>query len=190
MNRLLPRLTTLTPPPAQAQVFAQLVVNERALASDYARGVTTSPTNAGQDPGQFMVEDQQRWGYGSQLGAAECNGSLPRTQWEAVARATQGFDLTSNPHEACRTLVTDQFVQTMWGYSRDPMAACRQELQARRSTGTPAPQNILVTNVFGVGGVQASVHFEEVPNCGCIANLTANLYLLHGRWLVSSIATS
>jgi hypothetical protein len=67
------------------------------------------------------------------------------------------------------------------------MGTCLQDFRINRQGTRPIPHDIRVQSVTGVEHLQATVTFEEVPDCGCGA-LVAKLYLERGRWLVSDMA--
>ena len=88
------------------------------------------------------------------------------------------------PHRACFTLVSPEFTKTQFS-SPDPDATCLQHFAARYSGLYPLPTGILVSSVSGVEHLSATVHFTEVPDCGC-GDLAARLYFERGRWLIRS----
>lgn len=189
IRALTSRLPALHPPSSMAHAFHTFVSNENALigAVEQAEVDARQGTSG---PGSDMVSSglDRRHHLAHRLGAAECDGLLPPSQWLAAVRAVQRFDLTTDPHEFCVTLVTPQFVPTEWGDTGNAMGSCLREFHIHRLGTLPVPHNIRVLSVTGVDGVSATVTYREVPECGC-GQLTARLFDEDGRWLVSDAWT-
>ena len=189
IRTLTARLPGLHPPPSMAAAFQAFISNENAVL----RAVAQAESDARQDtsgPGSDMVASalERRHQLARPLGASECDGLLPPSQWRAAVRAVQRFDLTTDPHQFCVSLVTPQFVITEWADTGDAMGSCLKEFHVHRLGSLPVPHNIRVDSVTGVDGLSATVSYHEVPECGC-GKLTARLFDEHGRWLVSDAWT-
>jgi hypothetical protein len=177
-------LDRLHPPQALAVAYAQFVANEHALYE--ARVHIATVSRAGGDTSvagaEFDAAIDQRHQLAHALGARECDGLLPPSQWRAAARAVQRFVLTDVPHQGCVTLVTREYAPAGWPDARRPRSACARALRIQRGE-TPLLRNIQVSSVTGVESLTATVNFTEVPECGC-GQLEVRLYFEHGRWLV------
>lgn len=181
-HRLLRRLERLQPPPALSAVFDQFVANERRLGAGRTEEASQDPTVRAEGTTEITGDIVLRHGYAMRLGTRECDGVLPPDQWVEAVRATQRFDLASDAHRACVGLVDPGFLPSRYSTSRDELAACVGEFRGHRAED-PTPRNIRVTDVSGVEDLSATVHFREVPDCGC-GNLVVVLYRNQGRWLV------
>lgn len=185
-ERLDPLLEQLRPPASLAFAFTQFEANEHQIAQARADGASADPARHARGDDAFDQALVFRHGYARQLGAAQCDGLLPRAQWVAAARAAQRFDVTDDVQEACRALVTRDFLSTEWGHQPgDPMVHCRQNLQRHLQEGQP--HNIRVIQVTGTEDLSAQVTFSEVPECGCGA-ITVHMFFERGRWLVASVS--
>jgi len=177
-------LARLHPPAAMAPTFARFVKNERvlyrSLVAATARAAKGGDAVAGPAFGNAV---DRRHELAGSLGARECDGLLPRAQRRAVVAALKHWDVTRDWHQACVDLVTKEYAHTRWMESVDPTAACRQAFAVRHSGAFPVPEGISVSSVSGVEDLSATVHFTEVPDCGC-GNLIGRLYFEGRRWLV------
>jgi hypothetical protein len=181
-------LGQVKPPPSMASVFDQFVANERRMVQARVKEASTDPTTITEGDDEYNTAAVLRHGYARQIGAGACDGVLPRAQAVAAERAAQRFDLTTDPRQGCRTLVTSQFVSLEWGHTADPLRTCLKEFHVHRLGSLPVPHNIRVQSVTGVEGLTATVTWTEIPDCGC-GTFTGRLYFEHGRWLVHDIST-
>jgi hypothetical protein len=186
-RRLVGRLDAVRPPPSESAVFQRFVTNERALVRVFADEASSDPGVMDAGVAAFNRVVAKRHAFAATLDAGECDGLLPRSQSAAAVRATRRFDVTTNPHEGCVSLVTPEYIVAEWGDTPDPMETCLQDFRIHRQGTLPIPNDIHVQSVTGVENLQATVTFDEVPDCGCGA-LVARLYLEHGRWLVSDVS--
>jgi hypothetical protein len=186
-HKLFGRLGRLQPPPSLSAAFGRFVANEQRLGQALTREASLDPTMRAEGFNEAEAAIVLRHGYGGRLGARECDGLLPPDQWVQVVRAAQRFDLASGVHQDCVDLVDPAFLPSRYPAAKNQLAACARDFRGHRA-GDPRPHNIRVTDVTGVERLSATVHFREVPECGC-GNLVIRLYYRQGRWLVRDAYT-
>lgn len=187
-RRLLARLDGLRAPSSLSRAeFRGFARNEARLVHALREDASSNPGIVSAGDAAYNQVLANRHVFATNLGAKECDGLLPRAQARAATAATRHFIVTTDPHQACVALVTPQYLTSSeFGLSADPMAACYEEYRLEQAGSRPVAHDIDVQEVTGVEGLQATVTFTEVPDCGC-GTLTAKLYLEHGRWLVSEV---
>lgn len=187
-TRLTHALSSLTPPPSMTSAFDGFVANEQRMVQARVKEASTVATTRAEGDDEYNNAAVLRHAYARDLGASMCDGVLPVSQATAAERAAQRFDLTTDPRQGCRTLVTRQFVELEWGRTPDPVQACLQQFHIHRLGTLPVPTNIRVHSVTGVEGLTATVTWTEIPDCGC-GTFTGRLFFEHGRWLVQDVST-
>jgi len=176
-------LTGLHPLPAMSHSFSRFVANEKALYRARVAAITADAdgrTAVADDAFNRAID--RRHSMAGAYGAHECDGLLPLPQRRAAVAALRRYELNRDPHRACFTLVSPEFTKTQFP-SPDPDATCLQHFNAQYSGLYPLPTGIRVSSVSGVENLSATVHFTEVPDCGC-GDLASRLYFDHGRWLI------
>jgi hypothetical protein len=182
-HELLARLERLQPPPALSGPFAQFLANEQRLGQARTREARLDPSVRSEGLSQVDAAITARHADALPLGARGCDGVLPPKQWVQAVRAAQRFDLSSRVHQVCVDLVDPSFLPSRYPRAGNRLAACAREFRRHRA-GDPKPRNIVVSDVSGVENISATVHFQEVPDCGC-GNLVIRIFHRHGQWLVS-----
>lgn len=184
---LVTRLTRLSPPAAQATAFQAFATFEQWALNDLKMETSADPQTREQGRDELLDGIDSRHANSHALGASECDGQLPPGQAVAAERAAQRFDLTTDIHQGCGSLVTADFARLAFANrGGDPHATCRRMFRIHRLGTLPVPDNIRVLSVTGVEDFSATVNFVEVPDCGC-GGFSARLYYEQGRWLVANV---
>lgn len=186
-------LDKLHPPTELAETFSEFVANERVvylkhLAVSAAHlAVSAAPHAPGDSAGagaDFNAANEKRHPLGNALHAARCDGHLPPQERTAAIALTKTFEMSTDPDQQCVALVTPEFVRTQWADQPDPMAACVANSASRRRDTKHVTTDIKVSEVTGVDGLTATVHFFDVCGCAVPPLRVARLYSLDGSWKV------
>ena len=183
-------LAALAPPHDLARTFGKFMASARAVHK--ARSAAVKVTSAAEyDAANSALQAaiRSRYPLAKTLGAARCDGQLTAKERADVVAVTRSFTLTADSSKGCDTMVTTEYVANQWLDQADPMAACIADRTKRQRNPRIIAKDITVTEVTGVDGIQATVHFKEVGGCCAGQATVARLYHFpNGTWKVREMS--